>query len=103
MGKFTLRYGKLFNLGNYENERIDLEEEFPTEMPREQALQTLKASVNRLRGFSKNLDEETARRQRDIQAEEERRAEIDNLLSRKEDIEARLLELTRKEGHDRAT
>ncbi len=42
---YKLRYGRNFNIGNYESERLELEREFPDEVSVYQAALKLKAEV----------------------------------------------------------
>lgn len=42
---YKLSYGRTFNLGNYESERIDLEQTFDDEVPRDEAVAVMKAQV----------------------------------------------------------
>ncbi len=43
--KFIMRYSHLFNLGNYENEKIEIEREFSSEIDSLEALRLVKAEV----------------------------------------------------------
>lgn len=42
---YTLRYGRNFNLGNYESERIEIEREFSNAVPSTQAILMLEKEI----------------------------------------------------------
>ena len=46
---FTLRYGRVVNLGNYESVRIELEQSFDETVPKDQALEML---ARRVEGYA---------------------------------------------------
>lgn len=45
---YKLRYGRAFNLGNYESERIEIERDIPDDVPEQEAFQLLKQAVERM-------------------------------------------------------
>ncbi len=46
---YTMRYGRNFNLGNYESERIEIEREFSNQVPCTQAVQLLAKEIEAAR------------------------------------------------------
>ncbi len=51
---YKLRYGRNFNLGNYESERIELERDIPDDFPEAEAFQLLKKAVEAMRSQNPN-------------------------------------------------
>ena len=45
---YKLRYGRTFNLGGYQSERIELERDIPDDFPEDEAYELLRAAVLRL-------------------------------------------------------
>lgn len=48
-GMKVIRYARTFNLGHYESERIEIEEEFPATVEDRAALQALRARITEAR------------------------------------------------------
>jgi len=47
--RYTLRYGRVVNLGNYESVRIELEQSFDETVPKDQAIEML---ARRVEGYA---------------------------------------------------
>lgn len=82
----TIRYSRLFNLGNYENEKIELEEEFASGVSDEIAISTLKKRVEAMHQRSTQLDEE-------IEDEQQRQSRLNYLQREKERLEREMKNL----------
>ena len=83
---YVLRYHKLFNLGNFENESIDIERYFPDEINTVDALKHLKTELNLTRTAVALQEQKLARYQQLQQSIsvgecqiEERKKEMDQL------------------------
>ena len=50
----TLRYGRNWNLGNYESERLEIEEQFPDEVNEREAFAELRKRLNESRAALHN-------------------------------------------------
>ena len=46
---YKLRYGKTFNIGNYESERVEIEEIFDDKLPKQTAMEYLRDKVEKLK------------------------------------------------------
>ena len=46
---YKLRYGKTFNIGNYESVRVEIEEDFDDKLPKQTACEYLRDEVEKLR------------------------------------------------------
>jgi len=93
-----IRYGRLFNLGNYENEKIEVEEEFDeleTDMSAIQYLALKIESMQKELVLSRELAVQKLRveRQKEIEKREELRKPI---FEEREKLQERLRELDRK-------
>ena len=49
---YKLRYGRTYNMGNYQSERLEVERDFPEETPRADALLMLIHEVEELHAVS---------------------------------------------------
>jgi predicted RNase H-like nuclease (RuvC/YqgF family) len=75
---YKLKYGHLFNLGNYEHEEFEIEREFPDEMPATEAMHQLRTEVLALQDESKTLQEKDVQEQHRINVIQDLETRIDN-------------------------
>jgi hypothetical protein len=78
-----LRYSRLWNLGNYENEKLEIERDYPDDMPTLEAYKALREELTRTREeyiAEEKAEAKEAARQRDIAYREKRIAELERDL-----------------------
>jgi len=78
-----LRYSRLWNLGNYENEKLEIERDYPDDMPTLEAYKALRAELQRTRDeyiAEEKAEAKEAARQRDIDYHKKRVMDLEDQL-----------------------
>lgn len=95
-----LTYAKLFNIGNYENERIELTEDYDETLSDEECISDLASRVENMFKTAHRKQKEAKKAEEKREQERNDKARVKRLMEQKDDIEKQITELSKPHPND---